>query len=47
MLKNTQTMYCGFSNRWGKKVFDQTNYDNTWDGENLSDGTYFYIFQLI
>jgi gliding motility-associated-like protein len=31
-------------NRWGKKVFEQQNYDNKWDGGNLSDGTYYYIF---
>lgn len=31
-------------NRWGKKVFEATNYDNTWDGGDLADGTYYYIF---
>jgi gliding motility-associated-like protein len=34
-------------NRWGKVVFEQTNYDNTWDGATLSDGTYFYIFTYL
>jgi gliding motility-associated-like protein len=29
-------------NRWGKKVFESTNYQNDWDGDNLSDGVYFY-----
>lgn len=31
-------------NRWGNKVFEAENYQNNWDGENLSDGTYFFIF---
>lgn len=31
-------------NRWGNVVFKETDYKNTWDGANLSDGTYFYIF---
>lgn len=31
-------------NRWGNKVFEAENYQNDWDGENLADGTYFYIF---
>jgi len=30
-------------NRWGKKVFEADNYDNSWDGENLPSGTYFYV----
>jgi gliding motility-associated-like protein len=30
-------------NRWGKKVFEVDNYANTWDGENLPSGTYFYV----
>ncbi len=34
-------------NRWGKKVFEQQNYDNTWNGGNLPDGTYFYIFRYL
>jgi gliding motility-associated-like protein len=31
-------------NRWGKKVFEQQNYNNKWDGGNLADGTYYYVF---
>ncbi|MFH1120314.1 MAG: gliding motility-associated C-terminal domain-containing protein [Bacteroidota bacterium] len=28
--------------RWGRKVFDDGNYHNNWDGGNLPDGTYYY-----
>lgn len=36
-------------NRWGVKVFENLNYDNKWDGKTtdgqaLSEGTYFYLF---
>jgi gliding motility-associated-like protein len=43
-------------NRWGHKVYEATNYDNTWDGVSqaaltlgettLPKGTYYYIFQV-
>jgi len=33
-------------NRWGKKVFETNNYQNDWDGGNLSDGVYFFIIKL-
>ena len=43
-------------NRWGNVVFEKDNYDNTWDGKStqgirfggdeLPDGTYFYILDL-
>jgi len=32
-------------NRWGKKVFEATDYANDWDGANLVDGTYFYVLK--
>jgi hypothetical protein len=28
--------------RWGRKVYDNDNYKNDWDGGNLPDGTYYY-----
>jgi gliding motility-associated-like protein len=35
-------------NRWGQKVYEQSDYDNTWSGLNKNaeqlEGTYFYIF---
>jgi len=35
-------------NRWGAVVFESSNYKpgNFWDGDNLPDGTYFYIITL-
>jgi gliding motility-associated-like protein len=33
--------------RWGRKVFNKTDYKSEdWDGDRLSDGTYFYILRL-
>ena len=29
-------------NRWGKKVYKTYNYQNDWNGENLSSGVYYY-----
>jgi gliding motility-associated-like protein len=34
-------------NRWGKIVFEQMNYNNDWNGGNLADGTYYYIFYYL
>ncbi len=33
-------------NRWGEKVFEDNNYYNDWDGEDLKAGTYFYILKI-
>jgi gliding motility-associated-like protein len=30
-------------NRWGSAVYKSTNYQNNWDGDNCSDGVYYYI----
>ena len=32
-------------NRWGRIVYHSKNYQNDWDGDNLSDGTYFYVLK--
>ncbi|HEY0653443.1 MAG TPA: PKD domain-containing protein [Chryseosolibacter sp.] len=29
-------------NRWGKEIFTQPNYGNTWRADNLAAGTYYY-----
>lgn len=30
-------------NRWGNEVYRNENYDNTWNGRGLNEGTYYYI----
>lgn len=32
-------------NRYGKKVFSQTDYKGDWDGDNLKEGVYFYVLR--
>ena len=32
-------------NRWGVLVFEADGYTNNWTGDNLSEGTYFYVFK--
>ena len=32
-------------NRWGRIVYESTNYQNDWDGGDLPDGTYFYVLE--
>lgn len=33
-------------NRWGKVVYENNNYQNDWDGDDLKDGTYFYVLDV-
>ena len=33
-------------NRWGKKIFEQDNYKNDWNGGGYNDGTYFFILSV-
>ena len=33
-------------NRWGKKIYEKTDYQNDWNGDNHTDGTYFFILEL-
>jgi gliding motility-associated-like protein len=30
-------------NRWSQLVYEQANYQNTWNGNNLATGTYYYV----
>jgi gliding motility-associated-like protein len=39
---NELTVY----NRYGKEVFRQKRYNNTWKGEAVTAGTYYYLFKL-
>ena len=32
--------------RWGKKVYENQNYRNDWNGSGMNDGTYFYILDV-
>ena len=61
-IKNTNARLCAFSisldiyNRWGVRVYSDSNYNNTWKGEspnssvgasgNLPTGTYYYIVKF-
>ncbi len=33
-------------NRWGKLIYESSNYQNDWDGENRADGVYYYVLTL-
>ncbi|SFW65903.1 Ig-like domain-containing protein, partial [Chitinophaga sancti] len=33
-------------NRWGNEVFRSKNYQNTWKGEGLNEGTYYYLLRI-
>jgi gliding motility-associated-like protein len=34
------------SNRWGKVIYENNNYQNDWNGGDHSDGTYFYRLKI-
>lgn len=34
-------------NRWGRKIYDSSNYQSDWDGGNAPDGVYFYVLKAI
>ncbi|RQP03852.1 MAG: DUF11 domain-containing protein, partial [Paracoccus sp. BP8] len=33
-------------NRWGNEIYRHNDYDNTWDGAAIPDGTYYYMLTL-
>lgn len=33
-------------NRWGNEVYRNSKYDNTFNGEGLNEGTYYYLVKL-
>lgn len=30
-------------NRWGRKIYENSSYQNDWDGDNYKDGVYYYV----
>ena len=32
--------------RWGRKVYENPNYNNEWNAEGVADGTFFYIVEV-
>ncbi|WP_162850072.1 Ig-like domain-containing protein, partial [Sphingobacterium yanglingense] len=34
-------------NRWGNEVYKSNKYNNDWSGAGLSEGTYFYVLELV
>jgi len=32
--------------RWGRKVYENSNYNNEWRGDGVSDGTFFYVVDV-
>lgn len=34
------------TNRWGDTIYKNENYDNSWDGDELTDGIYYYTLTL-
>ncbi|MBK1442772.1 gliding motility-associated C-terminal domain-containing protein, partial [Parapedobacter sp. ISTM3] len=33
-------------NRWGNEVYRSRDYDNSWEGDELNEGTYYYMIRL-
>jgi gliding motility-associated-like protein len=33
-------------NRWGNLVYEQENYQNNWDGDDLPEGVYYYVLDV-
>jgi gliding motility-associated-like protein len=45
-LENYKDSELSVFNRWGKMVYSSSDYKNDWDGDDLGDGTYFYILNV-
>jgi gliding motility-associated-like protein len=39
---NTLTIF----NRWGREVYNTSNYQNNWGGDEVSAGTYYYLLKM-
>lgn len=33
-------------NRWGNIIYENSSYDNSWNGSGLSEGTYYYVLTM-
>ncbi|MEI8204582.1 MAG: PKD domain-containing protein [Bacteroidota bacterium] len=42
-IQNYLTSNLKVYNRWGKKVYDKDQYDNSFNGKGLADGVYYYV----
>ncbi|MBU1718870.1 MAG: gliding motility-associated C-terminal domain-containing protein, partial [Bacteroidetes bacterium] len=45
-LEDIQGANIAIYNRWGRKVFESSDFRGEWDPENLSDGVYYYILNV-
>ena len=34
-------------NRWGQLIYESPDYNNTWNGDDVPDGTYFYVVRPV
>ncbi len=42
-LENYPNSRMTIFNRWGKKIYEDSNYQNNWDGGDYHDGVYYFI----
>jgi hypothetical protein len=42
-----QSMELTIYDRWGRKIYSDSNYQNDWSGKGASDGAYYYILKTI
>lgn len=47
LLRYFERMELVILNRYGRKLYESSDYRNNWDGGGLPDGTYFYVLKLI
>jgi gliding motility-associated-like protein len=45
--ENIDEFECTIYNRWGTMVYQYTDVNGSWDGENHVDGTYFYVIKAL
>jgi len=45
-LERYQQSELSIVNRWGNEVYHNTRYQNTWTGDGLNEGTYYYTLKV-